>query len=64
MADYKFKKGDIILNGHGGVLGTIVKADKTDDDKNKYGILTPDGEVTRLENQIQETNYKKDKDKI
>ena len=52
MADHKYKKDDVIHNGKGKYLGTVIKLDKTPDNKNKYGLMTPTGEIELLENQI------------
>lgn len=62
----KYKKGDIVFNGKGKLLGTIVKADKYGDTNkyNKYEVEKPDG--TRLpldEHQIIESEWHKNKNK-
>ena len=67
MADYKYKKGDSVLNGKGKLRGYIIKAEKDPDDdtKNKYSIEELDGTVILLdEHNIIETEYYIDKNKI
>ena len=60
----KYKKGDVVFNGKGKLLGIIVKADKDGitNKTNKYEVETEDGTKLPLDEfQIIETDWHKEK---